>query len=58
MKRPPRSAFGASPQGAPPAARQSRIRGDRSMAPRFIRRGCRFGAKDNPSKYYYPDSPF
>ena len=29
MERPPRSAFGASPQGASPAARQSRFRGDR-----------------------------
>ncbi len=29
---PPRSAFGASPQGAPPAARQSRFRGGRWVA--------------------------
>jgi len=31
MKRTPRSAFGASPQGAPTADRQSRIRGGRLM---------------------------
>jgi hypothetical protein len=31
MKHPPRSAFGASPQGAPSADRQSRIRGGRLM---------------------------
>jgi len=30
---PPRSAFGASPQGAPPADRQSRIRGGCWVAP-------------------------
>ena len=29
VDRPPRSAFGASPQGATPAARQSRFRGVR-----------------------------
>ncbi len=34
----PRSAFGASPQGAPPADRPSRIRGGRLMAFRFA--GC------------------
>jgi formate dehydrogenase iron-sulfur subunit len=33
MDEPPRSAFGASPQGAPPADRQSRIRGDRLAMP-------------------------
>ncbi len=32
---PPRSAFGASPQGAPPAARRSRFRGGCLMAPRI-----------------------
>jgi hypothetical protein len=34
MTHPPRSAFGASPQGAPPAARQSRFRGVRLAMPR------------------------
>ena len=33
MTHPPRSAFGASPQGAPPAARQSRFRGVRLAMP-------------------------
>jgi len=42
----PETPFGTSPQGAPPADRQSRIRGGRSMAFGVMHRS-RFGAVEN-----------